>query len=403
MAEPGDSSSGVSADGRGTIPGRPRHGRLDDGLPHDLSSFIGRERELAQVVGLIERARLVTLVGPGGSGKTRLAIEAARRAASAMRPRGRLRRSRAGRRPGSDRVVDRGRPGDPARTVTDRRGRPASRTSRDRSLLLVLDNLEQLLPEAGPSPQRARRSVPGPPPAGHQPGAAPCPGRAGVPRRAPRPDRGPGAVPRPGSRGRLRVRADGYEPAGGRGDLPAPRRPAARDRAGRRSIEGADSRGAPAPAGSGRRAAGVGGGRCAGPPAHPARHDRLELRPAEPGRAHGVQPGLRVRRRVRRRGRGRGRGRSVRPRPDRGRFGPRQPGRSQPRPRGARPSGRAALRAARDRPRVRPRPARPRPSWTASDDDTPGTSRSCSSLGPTTALLHSREPSAATSATSGPR
>ena len=85
MAEPGDSSSGVSADSRGTIPGRPRHGRLDDGLPHDLSSFIGRERELVQVLALIERARLVTLVGPGGSGKTRLAIDAARRAATAMR------------------------------------------------------------------------------------------------------------------------------------------------------------------------------------------------------------------------------------------------------------------------------------------------------------------------------
>ena len=48
-------------------------------LPHPASSFIGREREVAGVVGLIrvDGARLVTLTGPGGSGKTRLAIEAA--------------------------------------------------------------------------------------------------------------------------------------------------------------------------------------------------------------------------------------------------------------------------------------------------------------------------------------
>jgi predicted ATPase len=47
-------------------------------LPRPASSFVGREAELAQVLALIERgARLLTLTGPGGSGKTRLAIEAA--------------------------------------------------------------------------------------------------------------------------------------------------------------------------------------------------------------------------------------------------------------------------------------------------------------------------------------
>ncbi len=47
-------------------------------LPRPASSFIGRERELAEVLALIDAgARLVTLSGPGGSGKTRLAIEAA--------------------------------------------------------------------------------------------------------------------------------------------------------------------------------------------------------------------------------------------------------------------------------------------------------------------------------------
>jgi predicted ATPase len=47
-------------------------------LPRPASSFVGREREVAEIVSLVrEGARLVTLTGPGGSGKTRLAIEAA--------------------------------------------------------------------------------------------------------------------------------------------------------------------------------------------------------------------------------------------------------------------------------------------------------------------------------------
>ena len=48
-------------------------------LPVPLSSFVGREQEVAGVVSIIrdEDARLVTLAGPGGTGKTRLAIEAA--------------------------------------------------------------------------------------------------------------------------------------------------------------------------------------------------------------------------------------------------------------------------------------------------------------------------------------
>ena len=47
-------------------------------LPRPASSFVGRERELAEVVELLQDgARLVTLSGPGGSGKTRLAVESA--------------------------------------------------------------------------------------------------------------------------------------------------------------------------------------------------------------------------------------------------------------------------------------------------------------------------------------
>src|SRR6266498_1137630 len=44
-------------------------------LPVQLTSFIGRERELAEVERLISTSRLVTLTGAGGCGKTRLAIQ----------------------------------------------------------------------------------------------------------------------------------------------------------------------------------------------------------------------------------------------------------------------------------------------------------------------------------------
>jgi predicted ATPase len=43
-------------------------------LPVQLTHFIGREQAIEQVKGLLEQHRLVTIVGPGGVGKTRLAI-----------------------------------------------------------------------------------------------------------------------------------------------------------------------------------------------------------------------------------------------------------------------------------------------------------------------------------------
>jgi predicted ATPase/DNA-binding CsgD family transcriptional regulator/tetratricopeptide (TPR) repeat protein len=43
-------------------------------LPAPLTSFIGREPELAELADRLSRARLVTIVGPGGCGKTRLAL-----------------------------------------------------------------------------------------------------------------------------------------------------------------------------------------------------------------------------------------------------------------------------------------------------------------------------------------
>ncbi|MFC9893794.1 BTAD domain-containing putative transcriptional regulator [Nocardia sp. NPDC127579] len=48
-------------------------------LPAQLTSFVGRTDELKSLAGLLEGARLVTIVGPGGVGKTRLAIGAVSR------------------------------------------------------------------------------------------------------------------------------------------------------------------------------------------------------------------------------------------------------------------------------------------------------------------------------------
>src|SRR5262249_12176163 len=51
-------------------------------LPFQPTPFIGRERELMEVIDLVgSKRRLVSLIGPPGSGKTRLALEAVRRLA----------------------------------------------------------------------------------------------------------------------------------------------------------------------------------------------------------------------------------------------------------------------------------------------------------------------------------
>ena len=46
-------------------------------LPHQLTNFIGREKEIAQARQLLASTRLLTLTGAGGCGKTRLALQVA--------------------------------------------------------------------------------------------------------------------------------------------------------------------------------------------------------------------------------------------------------------------------------------------------------------------------------------
>jgi len=55
--------------------------RAMDGLRLEQTSFVGRRRELAEIVQALGRTRLLTLTGPGGAGKTRLAYQAAGRLA----------------------------------------------------------------------------------------------------------------------------------------------------------------------------------------------------------------------------------------------------------------------------------------------------------------------------------
>src|SRR4051812_34095117 len=113
-------------------------------LRYQLTSFIGREQEIAQLEELVTAHRLVTLTGTGGAGKTRLAIEGASRLIDAL-PDGACLGELAGL-------------SDPqlvpqavaqALALTDQPARPVMETLSDylasKKLLLVLDNAEHLI------------------------------------------------------------------------------------------------------------------------------------------------------------------------------------------------------------------------------------------------------------------
>jgi predicted ATPase/class 3 adenylate cyclase len=117
-------------------------------LPAQLSSFIGRDQVIREVEAALEETRLLTLTGPGGTGKTRLALEVAYRRLAAF--------------PDGVWFVDLSPVTDPSVVTTEiitavraprTPGEPAfqslERHLRDRKLLIVLDNFEQVLDAAG--------------------------------------------------------------------------------------------------------------------------------------------------------------------------------------------------------------------------------------------------------------
>ena len=116
-------------------------------LPLQLSSFVGREAEVAELMELLGQHRLITLLGPGGIGKTRLALQVA---AEAIEPF-----------PDGVFFVDLAPVRDPELVpgaiaaslgLREQPSEPIVRTVTEhlssRRLLLALDNLEQLLPAA---------------------------------------------------------------------------------------------------------------------------------------------------------------------------------------------------------------------------------------------------------------
>ncbi len=117
---------------------------LPNNLPVQLTSFIGREREMAKVRSILETSRLLTLTGAGGCGKTRLALQIAAEVLDAF--------------PDGVWLIDLAPVADPdlvPKTVAEElsiREAPNQPMTerlrsllRDRKLLLVLDNCEHLI------------------------------------------------------------------------------------------------------------------------------------------------------------------------------------------------------------------------------------------------------------------
>ena len=129
-------------------------------MPAELTSFVGRRRELAEIRKKLAGARLVSLVGPGGVGKSRLAIRAATDLARGFKDGSWLVQLAEVRDP--DLVPN------ATLAALDLRDQAATEPStlvlsylRDRELLLVVDNCEHLLGAAGQLIGEVIRAAPG--------------------------------------------------------------------------------------------------------------------------------------------------------------------------------------------------------------------------------------------------
>ncbi|MEU8540792.1 BTAD domain-containing putative transcriptional regulator [Streptomyces sp. NPDC048717] len=160
----GSAAAGTTA-GPGTAP------RGGGNLRARLTSFVGREDDLAAVRGALGTTRLVTLLGPGGAGKTRLSQEAAERAAGqwpdgvwfvelapvtdpeavAEAVLGAL---------GARETVLRGAGAEELRHAEDSAGRIVEHCA-DRRLLLILDNCEHVVGAAAELVERVLARCPG--------------------------------------------------------------------------------------------------------------------------------------------------------------------------------------------------------------------------------------------------
>jgi predicted ATPase/class 3 adenylate cyclase len=130
-----------------------RSARAPTNLPAELTSFIGREREVKEICALLASNRLVSLVGVGGTGKTRLMLHVAGEVA--------------GRHPDGAWMVELAPLGDPdlvlpevarALGVRDAPGQPLLEVVtdflRDKDLLLLVDNCEHLIGAAADVAER---------------------------------------------------------------------------------------------------------------------------------------------------------------------------------------------------------------------------------------------------------
>jgi predicted ATPase/DNA-binding CsgD family transcriptional regulator len=138
----------------------PRPTHRPGNLPAEVTSFVGRRHELAEIRKKLAAARLVSLVGPGGVGKTRLAIRVAASLGRGF--------------PGGAWLAELAELQDPAlvgnavMTALDLRDQAAAEPLallcsylKDKELLLILDNCEHLLEAAAQVVSEVIRAAPG--------------------------------------------------------------------------------------------------------------------------------------------------------------------------------------------------------------------------------------------------